>query len=162
MAAVDRLPSVSLSGRMASSASVLSSTASVESHGGVDGWANAVEAGGSIAKAPSVKVVEVDPTAAARAQQFSSHIKDVDGFEIEPAEAAPEATHELTAATSAQPAAPKKDELRIEVGGPSATSVVPMLCRLSKVKHPGAPLQQRRVTLRDHCRSDAALRRQAV
>ena len=141
MFAVDGTPSVRLAG-------LARSTAGSDTFGGVDGWAvDAVEADGFSAEAPDA-AKEGDPLAAARAEEHAAGITGVDGFEIEPAVLARPAAKEPKAAGPAAPAVPEGPErLRIEVGGPSAVAVVPMLCRLSKIKRPGAP------PLRPHCES---------
>ena len=142
MFAVDGTPSVRLAGRLSGLAR---SSADSETFGGVDGWVtDAVEADGFSAEAPAAARKEVDTAAAARAVQQAADITGVDGFEIEPAAKASPGK-EAKAAGPAAPAVPQGPELlRVEVGGPSAVAVVPMLCRLSKIKRPGAPPRRRR------------------
>ena len=142
MFAVDGTPSVRLAGRLSG---LSRSTAGSETFDGVDGWAaDAVEADGFSTEAPTADK-EVDlAAAAARAVEYASGISGVDGFEIEPADKAHAAAKEPQAGGPAAPAVPTGPELlRIEVGGPSAVAVVPMLCRLSKIKRPGAPPARR-------------------
>jgi hypothetical protein len=139
----DGTPSVRLAGRLSSKAFSTVSSLSID---GVDGWAaDAVEADGFDAGAAESQAArEVDPAVAARAMEHASSITGVDGFELGPAKPRP-ATLEPEATGQAPPAAePEKEMLRVEVGGPSAVAVVPMLCRLSKIKRPGAALRQRR------------------
>ena len=139
----DGTPSVRLAGRLSGLAR---STAGSETFGGVDGWAaDAVEADGFSTEAPAAETEVDHAAAAARAVEYASGISGVDGFEIEPAGKAHAAAKEAQAAKPAAPAVPAGPELlRVEVGGPSAVAVVPMLCRLSKIKRPGAPPAQRR------------------
>jgi hypothetical protein len=132
---LDGTPSV----RLANLSRAQRTPSALESVDGVDGWAEAdVEADGFDADetAPS----EPDHAAAERATEHAAGISGVDGFEIEPARPQTrQGNAETEAAGPAPPAQPAGPEmLRIEMGGPSAVAVVSVMCRLAKIKRPGA------------------------
>lgn len=155
---LDGTPSV----RLASLSRSRRTSSAQESVGGVDGWAAAdAEADGF--EVDETTPAEPDPAVAERATEHAASISGVDGFDTEPARPqARQRNAEIEAAGPATPEQPAGPEmLRVEMGGPSAVAVVSVMCRLAKIKRPGAlalrpEIALQRVLMRRCCGAQAS------